>query len=109
MKHQEILDIMSAATIPEEGQRMVMEAFVDRLDGDNDYLAKTIAAYVRMNIEDFHHEHLTDEQMKELNPLIRNAIYTFLEDWSNGNVSKILGKRMLNCPEYWEDCEYIND
>lgn len=109
MKHQEILDIMSAATTPEEGQRMVMEAFVDRLDGDNDYLAKTIAAYVRMNIEDFHHEHLTDEQMKELNPLIRNAIYTFLEDWSNGDFSKILGTRMLNCPEYWEDCEYIND
>lgn len=109
MKHQEILDIMSAAATPEEGQKKVMEAFVDRLNGDNDYLAKTIAAYVRMNIEDFHHEHLTDEQMKELNPLIRNAIYTFLEDWTNGDFSKIWGTRMLNCPEYWEDCQYVED
>lgn len=109
MKRQEILDIMSAAATPEEGREKVMEAFVDRLNGDNDYLAKTIAAYVRMNIEDFHHEHLTDEQMKELNPLIRNAIYTSLEDWTNGDFSKIWGTRMLNCPVYWEDCEYVED
>ena len=40
--------------------------------------ALLIAMYVRNNIEDFHAEHLSDAQMKELNPLIRNAIYTAL-------------------------------
>ena len=29
-------------------------------------------------MEDFHREHLTDEQMAELNPIIRNAIATTL-------------------------------
>lgn len=109
MKHQEILEIIKVAANPQEGQQKVLETFVEKLNNDNNYLAMTIAAYVRHTIEDFHHEHLSDEQMKELNPLIRNAIYTFLEDWTNGNVSKIFGKRMLNCPEYWEDCEYIDD
>lgn len=109
MKQQEILDIMAEAATPEEGQRKVIETFADRLDCDNDYLAKTIAAYVRINIENFHHDNLTDEQMRELNPLIRNAIYTFLEDWSDGNFPKIWGTRLVNCPEYWEDCRYIED
>jgi len=33
---------------------------------------------VRNATEEFHAEHLTDEQMRELNPIIRNAIYTAL-------------------------------
>lgn len=102
------IDISGMAS-DEDIQEKVMSVFCTKLNEDNDYLAKTIAAYVRMNIEDFHHEHLTDEQMKELNPLIRNAIYTFLEDWTNGHFSKIWGTRMVNCPEYWEDCEYVED
>lgn len=105
----DIESVMSEACSEENVQERVMDVFCEKLDEDNDYLAKTIAAYVRMNIEDFHHKYLSDEQMKELNPLIRNAIYTFLEDWTNGHFSKIWGTRMLNCPEYWEDCEYIEN
>lgn len=37
-----------------------------------------IAIAVRNEMEDFHCEHLTDSQMKELNPIIRNAIVTAL-------------------------------
>jgi len=33
---------------------------------------------VRNAMEDFRCWHLTDEQMKEMNPIIRNAIYTAL-------------------------------
>ena len=29
-------------------------------------------------MENFHTKHLTDAQMKELNPVIRNAVYTAL-------------------------------
>ena len=39
---------------------------------------KYIAIVVRNAMEDFHCKHLSDEQMKELNPIIRNAIYTAL-------------------------------
>jgi hypothetical protein len=40
--------------------------------------AKYIAMVVRNAMEDFHTKHLSDAQMKELNPIIRNAIYTAL-------------------------------
>ena len=36
--------------------------------------AMYIAMVVRDAMENFHHKHLSDEQMKELNPTIRNAI-----------------------------------
>ena len=42
------------------------------------YLAMLIAAVVRNSMEDFHCKYLSDAQMKELNPIIRNAIYTAL-------------------------------
>lgn len=76
---------------------------------NNNYLAKALAAYVRYHIEDFHSRHLSDEQMRELNPLIRNAIFTMLEDISEGRYFKISGLLRLNLPDYWEDCEYLND
>ena len=71
---------------------------------DNNLLAKLIAAYVRNNIEDFHCKYLSDAQMKELNPLIRNAIYTALLDIENQSPrAKFYEKAYI--PEYWEDCE----
>lgn len=41
-------------------------------------ISKLIAMNVRNEMEDFHVRHLSDEQMRELNPIIRNAIYTTL-------------------------------
>ena len=40
--------------------------------------AKYAAIVVRNAMEEFHCKHLSDEQMEELNPIIRNAIYTAL-------------------------------
>jgi hypothetical protein len=37
--------------------------------------AKIIAMNVRNEMEDFHHQHLSDDQMQVLNPLIRKGIY----------------------------------
>ena len=102
----DIQEVLDRTTSQEEAQEEVIKIFLEKLD-DNNYLAKTIAAYVRMNIEDFHTRHLSDEQMKELNPLIRNAIFSFFEDLDNGSIGKIWMNRLLNCPEYWEDCEYV--
>lgn len=82
-------------------------SFEDSLENDLNFKAKAIAAYVRMNMEDFHCKYLSDEQMKELNPLIRNAIYTFLVNERNGDSMDISFVCNLNLPSYWEDCEYI--
>lgn len=70
------------------------------------YFAKLLAAAVRNGIEGFHHKYLSDAQMKELNPLIRNALYTALVHISEDNEEceyiKFIGQYI---PSYWEDCE----
>lgn len=78
----------------------------DSLDNDTNFLAKAIAAYVRLGMEDFHTTHLSDKQMRELNPIIRNSIYTFLKDYNDNKIFKISGILRLNLPDYWEDCVY---
>src|SRR5258708_6012326 len=44
------------------------------LSGEMGRFAMIVAMTVRNAMEDFHCEHLTDEQMRQLNPIIRNAI-----------------------------------
>ncbi|MCY6491429.1 hypothetical protein [Leptolyngbya sp. GGD] len=68
---------------------------------------------VRNEMEDFHCKYLSDAQMRELNPMIRNAIATALytarnysEDeasfeWTNFQLKLI--------PEYWEEPELTED
>jgi len=46
-------------------------------------LTNYIAMVIRNTMEDFHCEHLTDDQMKELNPIIRNAVCTALHAFKN--------------------------
>lgn len=48
------------------------------LDDATQEFAKLIAIVVRNAMEDFHCEHLSDEQMRLLNPIVRNAIATAL-------------------------------
>lgn len=67
-----------------------------------------IAIVVRNHMEEFHGENLSDEQMKELNPIIRNAIYTALfaqDESSKGNesASKFLAFHIREIPNYWEE------
>lgn len=62
--------------------------YYHKLKTDLNFRAKVIASYVRYNIEDFHCQHLSDKQMRELNPLIRNAVYTALCDLENGGLLK---------------------
>ena len=69
-------------------------------------MAMYIAMVVRNALEDFHCRHLSDEQMKELNPIIRNAICTALHAGhryatSPGARSFVdFHTRMI--PKYWE-------
>jgi hypothetical protein len=76
-------------------------------------MAMLLAMVVRSAMEDFHHRHLSDEQMKELNPIIRNAIYTGLQalrhyDRSEGARSFADFQKML-IPKYWEQPELLTD
>jgi hypothetical protein len=74
--------------------------------------AKVIAMHVRNKMEDFHCRHLTNDQMKELNPIIRNAIYEtlrqlfFLKKGTDKQLHVAIQSihslfRLL--PDYWED------
>ena len=69
------------------------------------YFAKLLAVSVRNAMEKFHIKYLSDEQMKELNPIIRNAIYTALVNINNDMSSIAFYEQYI--PPYWEDCELL--
>ncbi len=68
--------------------------------------ANYIAMVVRNAMEDFHCEHLSDEQMKELNPIIRNAIGTALHAFNNYQqidaAKRFMDYNLSMIPSYWE-------
>ncbi len=77
-----------------------------------DMFAKMLAINVRNQMENFHVEHLTDEQMKELNPIIRNAIYSQLITITKANMGDKIAKETISfskqaIPHYWEKCKKI--
>lgn len=74
--------------------------------------ARLIALHVRNELEDFHVKHLTDEQMRELNPIIRNAILDGLVMLLAGGEGPLGTKNAqfmaflsLLMPGYWEPAE----
>jgi hypothetical protein len=80
--------------------------------------AQVVAFMVRRNIEDFHAKHLSDDQMAELNPLIRDAIYTALitffefeggtePDESYERAKQEIEFCMKMIPSYWEEPKLI--
>lgn len=73
--------------------------------------SKYIAIVVRNAMEDFHHKNLSDEQMKELNPIIRNAIYTAVyarEAYKKSKSSmNFVEFHLMSIPKYWEEPELL--
>ena len=61
---------------------------------DEKSVALYISMVVRNAMEDFHGKHLSDAQMKEINPIIRNAVYTALYALS-------LAKELRCTPSNW--------
>src|SRR5438105_7111719 len=72
-------------------------------------MAMYIAMVVRNSMETFHCKYLSDEQMKELNPIIRNAICTAL--YASEIYDKSIGAKAFvdfhvrSIPKYWEQPE----
>jgi hypothetical protein len=69
--------------------------------------AKYIAMVVRNEMENFHSKQLSNAQMKQLNPLIRNAICTAL--YASETYDKFAGAKAFVdfnfklIPRYWEE------
>jgi len=63
-------------------------------------------------METFHSEHLSDDEMRELNPIIRNAIYTALHAANvqshDGNAKAWVDSQLIHIPPYWEEPELLS-
>jgi hypothetical protein len=72
-----------------------------------------IAAAIRHAMEGFHGKHLSDEQMKELNPIIRNAIYTAMYGAmvykQSAKASRYVAYIRSMIPDYWEAAALLVD
>jgi hypothetical protein len=74
--------------------------------------ATYIAMVIRNAMEDFHCQHLSDEQMKQLNPIIRNAVCTAIHAFQNYEQT-VQDKRFVDSqfrliPSYWERPELLD-
>ena len=76
-------------------------------------LASYIAMVVRNAMEDFHCEHLTDDEMKKLNPIIRNAICTALHAFNcyeqSDAAARFVDFNLRMVPTYWEPPELLDN
>jgi len=76
-------------------------------------MSKYIASVVRNAMEDFHCENLSDDQMKTLNPIIRNAIFTALYAANlcsqSEAASSFVGFHKRCIPRYWEEPQLLRD
>jgi hypothetical protein len=70
-------------------------------------MSKYVAMVVRNAMEGFHVKHLSDEQMAELNPIVRNAICSALHAAKNydyyENAKRFVDWNTRMIPDYWED------
>lgn len=84
-----------------------------RLIVDLKVQSKFIAIVIRNAMEDFHTKNLTDDQMKELNPIIRNAVYTALYSLAFSEESErakqFIGYHLASIPDYWEEPQLVTD
>jgi transcription termination factor NusB len=73
------------------------------------FQSKLISIVIRNAMEDFHTKHLSDAQMKELNPIIRNAVYTALYSMhyckDSMKLMEFISYQSDMIPDYWEEPE----
>jgi hypothetical protein len=91
-----------------KGIKMEVKIVLNQKNATN--LTKVIAMGIRNSMEDFHCKHLSDEQMAELNPIIRNSIYTTLFHIKEGQLGDAHSNMILSIqhemiPSYWEEPE----
>lgn len=91
----------------EMGQKVFSEQAITGMQE----FSKYIAIVIRNAMEDFHCQHLSDAQMKELNPIIRNAVYTAMYTYESSEKSEMsksfVEYHLLSIPKYWEEPELL--
>ncbi|MDE6670169.1 MAG: hypothetical protein K2K26_10880 [Muribaculaceae bacterium] len=80
--------------------RNMLSSMASELLTNKNRIAKAISAFIRNKIEDFHVEFTSDSQMSEINPLIRNAVFTFLYEYGSdyASIATLPNERL--CSEY---------
>ncbi len=85
----------------------------DQQEKSRQIFSKCVAMVVRNAMDEFHSKYLSDEQMRELNPIIRNAIYTTSYAFDHMHLSdkaeRYITYHLSMIPDYWEDCEFLTD
>lgn len=75
--------------------------------------AMYIAQAVRNAMEDFHADNLSDDQMRQLNPIIRDAIYTALyaieQSAQGSDKARLFVAFNHQWPDYWEPPSLLED
>jgi hypothetical protein len=75
--------------------------------------ASYIAMVVRNAMEDFHCEHLGDDQMRELNPIVRNAVCTAVHAFQNYEQCEasrqFVDFNVRVIPGYWEQPQLLDE
>ena len=76
-------------------------------------LANYIAMVIRNAMEDFHCEHLSDDQMEELNPIIRNVICTALHAFNSYEkadaAARFVDFNFCMITSYWEPPKLLDE
>ena len=73
------------------------------------FQSKLISIVIRNAMEDFHTKYLSNAQMKELNLIIRNAVYTALYSMhyckDSMKLMEFISYQSDMIPDYWEEPE----
>ena len=81
------------------------------LSDETRQFATCIAMVIRNALEDFHCQHLSDDQMRQLNPIIRSAVATALHalDHYNqvGAAHRYVDYHCRSVPNYWEPAQLL--
>lgn len=81
------------------------------LENETRQFATCIAMVIRNAMEDFHCQHLSDEQMRQLNPIIRNSVATALHALDHysrvGAARRFVDYHCRSVPDYWEPAQLL--
>ena len=87
---------------PIQRKKNIIQEYVEAI-----LFAFVVAMVVRNTMEDFHCQHLSDEQMQEPNPIIRNAIGTALHAFQHREDAEadqmFVAFHTRSIPKYWEE------
>jgi len=80
---------------------------------DLQHLATLGGTVARNALEDIHAEHIPDEVMREINPIIRNAFYTALHaanaTGTSAHARRYVDYQLQHVPPYWEAPQLLDE